>query len=196
MNHPLGSIENILTFLWCIWKNRNDCLFKKKEKNPTQIIQMANAINRNMEMVNVVQESIDRIIAVGKNECKNNAGNLLELEDIDQGETLRTDLMIQGSKIFSDAAWKTKNVPGTQGTVSTGIGVFCHRQNIEEKILIQASASSMAPSPLHAEALGLLLGSQIAMKLKAQKVTFLTDNLTLAKAAAAKTISGKKCHGS
>ena len=155
---------------------------------------MANAINRNMQMVNVVQESIDRMITTRKKDCKNFAGNLQDLEDIAQGQTLPTDLMIQGDKIFSDAGWKTGKGPGTKATISTGIGIFyhLHRQSFEEKIFIQASTSSMAPSPLYAEALGLLLASQIAIKLKAQKFTFLTDNLTLAKDAAAKTISEKQ----
>jgi hypothetical protein len=86
-----------------------------------------------------------------------------------------------------------KIIPGTKGTLSTGIGIFCHlqRQNTEEKILIQASATSTAPSSLHAEALGLALAAQIAERLNTHHVTFLTDNLTLARAAAANRILDK-----
>ena len=43
----------------------------------------------------------------------------------------------------------------------------------------------MAPSSLQAEALALLLAATLANLLQLQHVTFLTDNLTLAKAAAA-----------
>uniref|UniRef100_A0ACD5TJS8 Uncharacterized protein n=1 Tax=Avena sativa TaxID=4498 RepID=A0ACD5TJS8_AVESA len=43
----------------------------------------------------------------------------------------------------------------------------------------------MAPSPLHVEAMALLFATQLAQQLHAHKVTFLTDNLTLARALAA-----------
>jgi hypothetical protein len=51
-------------------------------------------------------------------------------------------------------------------------------------ILIQASTDK-APSPLHAEALALLLAATIADRLQASQVTFLTDNLILSRAAVA-----------
>jgi hypothetical protein len=54
MNHPNANISNILTFMWCIWKSRNDCLFNRKVNLPTQVHHMANAINKNLEMVDVV----------------------------------------------------------------------------------------------------------------------------------------------
>jgi hypothetical protein len=56
MNYPNGSIQ-ILTFLWCIWKSRNDCLFNKnkKDSNPSQIHHMANALKQNLELLDVTQ---------------------------------------------------------------------------------------------------------------------------------------------
>jgi hypothetical protein len=117
---------------------------------------MANAINQNLEMINVVQDSLDKRFTTIDNKHKHQ-GDIQDLEGIAQGQTLKSDLIVTGNKIFTDAACKTRKIPGTQGTLSTGIGIFCHlqRQNTEEKILIQASATSTAPSPLHAEALGL-----------------------------------------
>ena len=193
MHHPYGSLQNILTFLWCIWKARNNYLFNKKETHPMKIIYMANAINQSLEMSSVVQDSFQ-----GSNSKENQGhgmqGENQEIHSIKQGHTLKTDLIIKGSKIYSDAAWKTKKVPGALGTILTGIGIFCHlqRNNGEEKILIQASTTSKAHSPLHAESAGLLLAVNIAERLQVQQVTFLTDNLTLAKAAAATTILDKE----
>jgi hypothetical protein len=56
------------------------------------------------------------------------------------------------------------------------------------KILIQASTLP-APSPLHAEALALILAAKIAAALQLSQPTFLTDNLSLARAAAANSLT-------
>ena len=37
MGHPYGSISNILNFLWCLWKARNDFLFDRKKALPHQV---------------------------------------------------------------------------------------------------------------------------------------------------------------
>jgi hypothetical protein len=57
MKHPNGSLQNILNFLWCLWKSRNDSLFNRKQGQPTKIHYMANALSQNMEMMNVLQGS-------------------------------------------------------------------------------------------------------------------------------------------
>jgi hypothetical protein len=92
---------------------------------------------------------------------------------------------VQGSKIFSDAAWKPKKNLKAGETEITGLGVYCQilQDNLKATILLQASTGK-TPSPLHAEALGLLLATKIAQLLKVNQITFLTDNLQLARAAA------------
>ena len=99
-------------------------------------------------------------------------------------------MFIAGNKIYSDAAWKTKKAPTDTGRTTTGIGVFCHlcHQEGEMKILIQASIPK-SPSPLLAEAIALVFAANLAIQLNISQATFLTDNLILARAAAADKIS-------
>jgi hypothetical protein len=71
-----------------------------------------------------------------------------------------------------------------------GIGLFCdlQEQGNRATVFIQASMV-IAPSVLQAKAAGLLLPAQIASLLELQKVTFVTDSTSLAKAAAATSAS-------
>jgi hypothetical protein len=107
-----------------------------------------------------------------------------------QGDTLKTDVMIHGTKIYSDATWKTKKTPGRAGTTSTGIGVYCQigESNFNISALIQASTPT-TPSVLQAEAEAFLLAARIASILRLKQPTFLTDCSTLAKAAVAPSVS-------
>jgi hypothetical protein len=100
MNHPNGSIDNILTFMWSLWKSRNDYLFNKKDSTPTQIYQMTIAIKKNLELLDVVQ--------VTENMLRTKLNT--QGDQARQGSTIRTNLQIQGSKIFMDAAWKKRKV--------------------------------------------------------------------------------------
>jgi hypothetical protein len=61
--------------------------------------------------------------------------------EVKQGETIKSDMLLTGNKIYSDAAWKAKKAPNSAGRTTTRIGVFCHlcQQEGEMKILIQAS---------------------------------------------------------
>jgi hypothetical protein len=188
MNHPHVNLNNVLTFMWCIWKARNDKLFNRKDCHPRQIQHAAHAINQNMEKVDLLQ--VKKCSSQGGNAGNINRSQDEGRDDLRQGESIKTDLLIQGIKIYTDAAWKTRKAPGSQGRIATGMGVFCQfpHSTGENKVLIQASSPKL-PSPLHAEAAALLLAAKFAEKLNASPVTFLTDNLILARAAASEKIT-------
>ena len=61
-----------------------------------------------------------------------------------QGHTLKSDLLIIGSKVYSDAAFKGKNVPGLmQGSAATGVGVYLSLQHDQIEINVQLQASTL-----------------------------------------------------
>jgi hypothetical protein len=157
MNHPNGTIENILTFTWCLWKARNDCLFNKKDIAPLQVHHMTNAIKQNLELLDPLQ--------VGVQEPQRRTGTQQEMTG--PGNTISSDLRIQGSKIFSDATWRKISTSGTQENLKTGLGVYCQltREYREETVMIQASTVQPS-SPILAEAAALLLASNIAAKIQ------------------------------
>ena len=43
-HHPHMSVESLYTFLWCIWKARNDSVFCRKACNPSQVYAVVMAI--------------------------------------------------------------------------------------------------------------------------------------------------------
>ena len=155
---------------------------------------LTNAIVNNMEMSDLMQGISEHNLITGPSHKVRSQELMQDEQRMTQGQTIKTDLQIVGNKIYTDASWKTKKNPGAEGTISTGLGVFCHLQNHngEEKILIQASTLKKANSPLIAEAIGLYLAALIAAKLGLQSTTFFIDNLSLAKAAAAEKISDKQ----
>jgi hypothetical protein len=184
MNHPHGSLENILTFMWCLWKSRNDNLFFRKPGMPHQIHQAARAIQQNLEMVD--------LFVVPPLQVKRSDQQLHDTAVQDaipmQGSTVKSDLLVTGPKIFSDASWKQTKIPASTISTSTGIGVFCQLPgvNTSTNVCVQASAP-MASSPLQAEASALLLAATIAELLHLHQVTLLTDNSSLAAAAASRS---------
>jgi hypothetical protein len=42
--HPEANLETIATFLWCLWKARNDQLFGRKNSTPQQVARNARAL--------------------------------------------------------------------------------------------------------------------------------------------------------
>jgi hypothetical protein len=196
LNHPHANLNNVLTFMWCIWKARNDSRFNGKECHPKQIQHMANAINQNLEKVNILQDQANRFTK--NNICHENQHTAGHQDDLTQGEMIKSDLLIHSNKIYTDVAWKTstdvawktRKAPGLHGRITLGIGVFCHLQHDsgESKVIIQASMPK-ALSPLVAEADALIFAAQLAQQMNIPSVTFLIDNLTLARAVASVKIS-------
>lgn len=54
-SHPHASITNIMTFLWCIWKARNDSLFGRKTNTPPQVHQAMQAIIRSQDLTSYTE---------------------------------------------------------------------------------------------------------------------------------------------
>jgi ribonuclease HI len=184
--HPYASLRNILTFMWCIWKSRNDCLFHRKKGEPYQININAQALQNNMELLDPSVTSSLQILP-RQMQIKE------QHEFPEQGETLTSDRNILGAKIFSDASWKRKKVPADYET--TGIGVFIQFDinGLNYNVMIQASVP-LASSVLQAEAKAMLLAAQIAEKSQISRPTMLTDNKLLAKAVASMKIDSVHMH--
>lgn len=109
---------------------------------------------------------------------------------LQEGCTLRSDLLVDGAKVYSDASFKCSKIPGLpSGGFATGIGVFLKFLQDQKNVQIQIQASAPAStSPLQAEALALLLAAKVSLLLQVDRPTFLTDNISLARAAATRSV--------
>jgi hypothetical protein len=183
MNHPNATMKNMFTFLWCLWKSSNNCLFNKNDGSPLHINPAAQAIIQAQALADVVLTP-DNSVADQNNHHQQNPRALPQQALPQQGHTIRSNLLIACIKIFTGASWKNIRVPGATGQERMGIGVFLQFSNggQEYTLLIQAS-TPMANSPLQAEAKALLFASIIAGSHQLRRPTFLTDSLILAKAA-------------
>lgn len=172
--------------MWCTWKSRNDMLFQRKNGQPYQIHIIAQALHNNLELCSFSDSNLqDR-----KHQQHSPSSTVPE-----HGATLKTDLLITGATVFANASWKCRKIPGVVGTTATGIGVFLrYKANGRQfTIMIQAS-TQLASSVLQAEAKALLLAATLSDLLKVDRPTFLTDNQTLAKAGASRTINFPLLH--
>ena len=180
MIHSHASVPNILNFLWCLWKARNDHLFNRKRALPYQIHIAAKALD--VELNDNMHVSLQNNVV-----CVVPTVNQLPV----QGKTIKSDLLLTGPRVYSDAAFRCKKIPGlTQGMVATGIGVYLCLPQDPTEINVQVQASSAdTDSPLKAEAFALLLAAQVANRLNISQPTFLTDCLSLASFAASSKAS-------
>lgn len=117
MNRPQASVPNIFTFLWRLWKARNDTLFCRKTSYLHQVHQAALAIASTQIMQDTQQHN------PGSQPAPPDESSTMFPqchENVQQGCTLKSDLAIAGTKIFPEESWKKKNIPGQGNLMATG----------------------------------------------------------------------------
>lgn len=188
-NHPQASLINVMTYLWCIWKARNDVLFSRKTNTPLQVYQVMQAILKNQELA-LDTRNIDPQI-LPKQSSRNQRLHKQTNEDTGIQHITRN-----GCRVFTDAAWTPAPDNTTVGATTTGIGIFVQLEEQQHQGNISIAATGVhVTSPLQAEALALLAAAQIATKVVTTgEITFFTDNQVLAKAADSRDLQNKPGH--
>jgi hypothetical protein len=168
--HPEANLESIGTFLWCLWKARNDHLFGRKNSTPEQIAIHSKALLQDLEVIPLTP------VPVGRQALPDQVQPA-------QGETVQNYVHFAGNKVFVDAAWKLR--PGHL-LARPGIGVYLvipADHGLVADVFISASAAPVA-SVIQAEAQALVLAGHIAASCMLRSPVFFTDNLSLARTAA------------
>jgi hypothetical protein len=177
LNHPEANLTSIATFMWCIWKARNDELFCRKKHKPHQMIIQAKALISNLETQPAIthhQEQASR----AQNE---------RADQPKSGDSVSSDFYFAGPKLYVDAAWK---LPRHRAETTAGLGIYLtfKEQNSHIDVLILAIKHGVT-SPIQAEAHALTLAGRLAAGLHLREPTFFSDCANLVKAAAAQGAS-------
>lgn len=174
--HPQASLINIMTFLWCIWKARNDALFDRKEVKPMNVFQAMQAILNNQELALQSNQA-------GQATCQNELNNNLLLNSQQKGHAGTMQVIGPSCRVFTDAAWK----PGRENVTGIGISIQLAKEHQHVNISILVSEEPIL-SPLQAEAMALQVAAQVVIAITTGNIMFFTDNQVLAQAAQARNI--------
>jgi hypothetical protein len=176
LNHPEINLTSIATFMWCIWKARNDELFCRKKHRPQQMEVQSNALLGNME----TQPASNR-----QHEQEARPTNRRSTPP-KSGDSVSTDFYFAGPKLYVDAAWKLQR---NQSETTAGLGIYLtyKEQHAHTDVLILALKHEV-PSPIQAGAHALLLAGRLAAALRLQEPSFFSDCANLVKAAAGKFV--------
>jgi hypothetical protein len=168
--HPHINITSLYTFLWCLWKARNDALFGRKFCRPSQVYPAANAIMQASKLEDVKAAHDQHLV---------NAATK-------QPITQQKPSFDAGHRIFCDAAWKNEE---NMQLSPAGIGIIIELgENGHCQQLHISALSPPVTSALQAEAYGLLLATKIADALHIQEPQYYTDCSVLASATTATSI--------
>jgi hypothetical protein len=166
--HPIIKPTTLYTFLWCLWKARNDTLFCRKPGKPSQVFAAANAI---------ISATKLEVSSSTRQHSKVQVNNI-------PGTNIVEPSSIIGTKIFTDASWGQVEERGNSPK-PVGLGICINLEGNQKcSQLLISTVSPPVSSALQAEAFGLLLAVKLADLLRLEQVTFFTDNATLAKVAA------------
>lgn len=188
LRHPQASLHNIFTFLWCLWKSRNEFLFCRKVGWPYQVNIAAQAL-----LSKVDTSSTADLSSSHSSQSQENRPSQLQIHRADAtlvpSGMAKTDTLFAGPKLYTDASWKQR-ARSANPQRKAGLGVYCHfkEQGYDIDIFILASAMEVS-SALQAEAAALELAAHVASLLKLLEPTFLSDCLPLTHAAAAKSLT-------
>jgi hypothetical protein len=160
LNHPEANLTSIATFMWCIWKARNDELFCRKKHKPQQMAIQAKALINNLETQPAIVQRQEQATCT-----PNEIANPPKF-----GDSVSTDFYFAGPKLYVDAAWK---LPRHRTETTAGLGIYLtfKEQNTHTDVLILAIKHGV-PSPIQAEAHALALAGRLAAALRLQEPTF------------------------
>ena len=161
--HPQINSTTLYTFLWCLWKARNDTLFCRKVCRLSQIYAAANAIIQGTKL-----EANNSTHQQGFERTRDKVQAHLAIPQIQDANYSR------GNAIYCDAAWERHT--GAEKSIA-GLGFIIHIQDNQHLQELHISAiSPPASSPLQAETYGLLLATKLADILQVQDPHFYTDS--------------------
>lgn len=155
-NHPHATLSNVFTFMWCMWKSRNDKLFQRKENSPLQFFYAAQAI----------ANCISQEVGVHEQSHKEEENQELQIANTyAQGTTVDLLKLTTTNRIFTDAAWK--NQVQYASNTRTGLGVYMHINQGRRRMKVQIYATgNQAESAIQAEAQALVLAANILARLQ------------------------------
>uniref|UniRef100_M8BQF1 Uncharacterized protein n=1 Tax=Aegilops tauschii TaxID=37682 RepID=M8BQF1_AEGTA len=163
--------------MWCLWKVRNEKLFQRKEGSPVQVSFAAQAITNSFKLE-----------TGHTNLCKNKIPMQDKGEELRQGNTIDASKLSTQNTFFTDAAWNLQESQNGNEGAQAGIGVYIQLKQGYLNLQASISATGMiAISAVQTEAQGLKLAANLLESLHIQEAAVLTDNLTVAKAAAARS---------
>jgi hypothetical protein len=171
--HPNASTTNLYTFLWCLWKSRNDNPFGRKSNKPFQVHAAAKAILQGVRTDDELTPTEVHASITQDKQCTS----------LQQGSSVSEPSKLAGPVFYVDAAWSPLQ---GQNSAPAGIGIFIQHTGLTPSS--NSFISAMSPhvsSALQAEAFRVQLAVRIAELLCSEQPIFLTDNMTLSVAAAA-----------
>jgi hypothetical protein len=160
--HPHINLPNLYTYLWCLWKARNNVRFGRKLCRPNQVHAAAKAI--------ILGASLEETTWI-EDKRLTQSDNQLQMSPY---PFMQNSIFFVGTIISCDAAWSS-------ATEKVGIGVIINMQDNQHCQQVQVSAlAPPASSPLQAEAYGLHLAAKLADLMHIQEPRFHTDCSVLA----------------